>query len=394
MVRRKRIVLGVTGGIAAYKAAALARRFVESGADVQVVMTEAARHFVGPVTFSALTGNRVITSLFEEGAGEPLEHLAATNDADIVVIAPATANFIAKMSCGLADDALSSIVLAAACPVLIAPAMNSRMLTNPATQANLKTLKERGIKIVGPVEGKLAEGWGLGRMADEGEIFATAAALVKERQTLKGKRVVVTAGGTQEAIDPVRYLGNRSSGRMGYALAETAAARGAKVVLISAPTELPKPADVEFVSVVSAEEMRKAVLKRFPKADVVIMAAAVADIRAGRAAVGKIKKEELKGVKLEPTPDILSELGKKKKKQFLVGFSAESSDLVKNAQAKMEKKKLDVIVANDISRPDIGLGSEYNQATIISADGRINDTPRLKKRELAALIIDEFVAGS
>ncbi|MFH1736474.1 MAG: bifunctional phosphopantothenoylcysteine decarboxylase/phosphopantothenate--cysteine ligase CoaBC [Actinomycetota bacterium] len=395
MLRRKKIVLGVTGGIAAYKTVTLARRLTETGADVTVIMTEAATKFVGPLTFAAVTGHPVITSLFETGTADPIGHIAVTETAELIVVAPATADFIAKTACGLADDALSAIVLAAGCPVLMAPAMNTRMLKNPATQANLRTIRERGIRTIGPAEGALAEGWGLGRMADESEIINVVLALVKERQTLKGKRVIVTAGGTQEAIDPVRYLGNRSTGKMGYALAEAAAARGARVILISAPTELARPADVEFIPVVSAEEMRKAVLNRYPKADIVIMTAAVADLKADASAAGKIKKENLKSVKLEPTPDILSELGKKKKKgQFLVGFSAESSDLIKNAQAKLEKKKLDLIIANDISRPDIGFGSDYNQVTIVAADGRIKDTPRVKKSELAALILDEFPAGS
>lgn len=395
MLKRKKIVLGVTGGIAAYKTVTLARRLTETGADVKVIMTEAAAKFVGPLTFAAVTGHPVVTSLFEAGTADPIGHITMTETADIIVVAPATADFIAKTACGLADDALSAIVLAAGCPVLMAPAMNTRMLKNPATQANLRTIRERGIRTIGPAEGALAEGWGLGRMADESEIINVVLALVKKRQTLKGKRVIVTAGGTQEAIDPVRYLGNRSTGKMGYALAEAAAARGARVSLISAPTELARPVDVEFISVVSAEEMRKAVLKRYPKADIVIMTAAVADLKAGVSAAGKIKKENLKSVKLERTPDILSELGKKKKKgQFLVGFSAESSDLIKNAQAKLERKKLDLIIANDISRPDIGFGSDYNQVTIIAADGRIKDTPRVKKSDLAALILDEFPPGS
>lgn len=391
MFKHKTVLLGVTGGIAAYKTVGIARRLTEQGADVHVIMTQSAAEFVGPVTFSAVTGNRVSIKLFNDNNPDPIYHIAATDSAHLILVAPATANFIAKTAVGLADDLLSSIMLAAGCPVLLAPAMNSRMLMNPATQENLRVINERGIKTVGPIEGPLAEGYGPGRMADEDDIIAAAAALVAGRQTLKNKRIIVTAGGTQERIDVVRYLGNRSSGKMGYALAQAAAARGAKVTLISAPTELPAPANVEHIGVTSAEEMRKAVLKRFDKADVVIMAAAVADLRAVESAVGKIKKGQLDALKLEATSDILAELGATKAKQFLIGFSAESSDLLANARVKLEKKRLDVIIANDISRPDIGLGSDFNQATILTADGKVQDTPRMTKIQLAEYILDNYV---
>jgi phosphopantothenoylcysteine decarboxylase/phosphopantothenate--cysteine ligase len=389
-LKNKTILLGITGGIAAYKAVGLARRLTENGATVKVIMTDAATKFVGPVSFSAVTGQPVAVSMFD-GLADALFHITSTAKADLILVAPATADFIAKTAAGLAPDLLSSIVLAAGCPVLLAPAMNTRMLNNPATQENIRIIRERGVKTVGPVDGKLAEGYGPGRMADEEDIIAAAAACLKGRQTLKGKRIIVTAGGTQEAIDAVRYLGNRSSGKMGYALAEAAAARGAKVTLISAPAEPAKPFGVEFVAVASAEDMRKAVLKRFDKTDIVIMAAAVADLRAVGQASGKIKKADLEGLKLEPTADILKELGAKKNKQVLVGFCAETSDLVKNAQKKLDEKNLDVIVANDVSRPDIGLGSDYNQATILTKSGQVYDTPRLAKAELAALILDDFV---
>lgn len=384
--------MGVTGGIAAYKAISLARRLTEHGATVKVIMTDAAAEFVRPLSFKALTGQNVSTSMFDEKA-DALFHITATGEADLIVVAPATADFIAKTACGLAPDLLSSIVLAAGCPVLFAPAMNSRMLLNQAIQENMRIIKERGIKTVGPVEGKLAEGYGQGRMAGEDEILGAIAACLKGRQTLKGKKVIVTAGGTQEAIDVVRFLGNRSSGKMGFALAEAAAARGAKVTLVSAPTDLPRPSGIEFVPVTSAEDMRKAVLRRFDKADMVIMAAAVADLRAAKQDKGKIKKADLDAVKLEPTIDILKELGARKAKQVLVGFSAESADLIKNAQKKMDEKNLDFVIANDISRPDIGLGSDYNQATILGKNGRVLDTPRLTKTELAALILDDFITA-
>jgi len=383
--------LGITGGIAAYKAVGLARRLTADGAIVRTIMTEAATEFVGPVSFSAVTGQPVAVAMFDDLA-DALFHVTASGEADLILVAPATADFIAKTAAGLAPDLLSSIVLAAGCPVLFAPAMNTRMLNNPATRENIRIIRERGIKTVGPVEGKLAKGYGQGRMADENDITAAAAACLKGRQTLRGKRVIVTAGGTQEAIDAVRYLGNRSSGKMGFALAEAAAARGAKVTLISAPADLVKPFGVEFVKAASAAEMRQAVIKRFAKTDIVIMAAAVADLRAETPAQDKIKKADLTELRLEPTEDILKELGARKTKQILIGFSAETSDLIRNAQKKLEQKNLDIIVANDISRPDIGLGSDFNQATILTKDGQILDTPRLPKTELAALIIDKFVA--
>ena len=389
MWRDKNVILGITGGIAAYKSVGVARRLVEAGATVQVVMTAAATEFITPLTFAAVTGRRVRTTLFT-ASDEPIFHISATDNTDIIIVAPASADFIARMVAGLADDALAAIVLAAACPVLLAPAMNTRMWQNQATQDNILVVKERGIRTVGPAVGALAEGFGEGRMAEEADIVDAAEAMVKGKQTLKNKRVIITAGGTQEKIDIVRYLGNRSSGKMGYALATAAAARGAKVTLISAPTGLSRPADVEFVPVVSAEEMRAAVVKRYPRADIVVMAAAVADLRAADAAIGKIKKAQLGMLKLEPTPDILAELGAKKKSQWLIGFSAESSDLIRNAQGKLEQKKIDVIVANDISRNDIGLGSDFNQATILTADGKVNDTPRMSKQALAALIFDEY----
>lgn len=390
MFKNKTILLGVTGGIAAYKTVSIARRLTELGADVKVIMTKAATEFVGPLTFSAVTGNKTSIELFNGNDSNPIYHIAATDGAHLILVAPATANFIAKTANGMANDLLSSIMLAAGCPVLLAPAMNSRMLTNPATQENLRVIKERGIKTIGPIEGPLAEGYGPGRMADEEDIVAAAARLVMGSQTLKNMRIIVTAGGTQEKIDVVRYLGNRSSGKMGYALAEAAAARGAKVTLISAPTELAQPSNIEYVGVVSAEEMRKAVLKRFDKADIVIMAAAVADLRAAESVQGKIKKDRLDNLKLEATTDILAELGASKTKQFLIGFSAESSDLINNAQTKLDRKKLDVIIANDISRPDIGLGSDFNQATILTADGKVQDTPRMTKIQLAEFILDNF----
>jgi phosphopantothenoylcysteine decarboxylase/phosphopantothenate--cysteine ligase len=320
-----------------------------------------------------------------------LEHLTLTREADIMIVAPATANCIAKIAAGLADDMLSTTILAAACPILVAPAMNSRMFENPATQANLRTIRERGINLAGPAEGPLADGYGVGRMVSEEEILAAAGKILGIADSLKGRKIMVTAGGTQERIDAVRYLGNRSSGKMGYALAGAAAMRGAKVILISAPTNLLKPAGTEVIYVNDASEMKAAVLKRFDDVDTVIMAAAVADLTVESGAPGKIKKENLSDIALVPTDDILAELGKRKKKQLLIGFAAESNDIIENARRKLEKKRLDVVIANDISRRDIGLGSDYNQATIITAAGAVFDTPRLLKNQLAELILDRYV---
>jgi len=390
MFADRRILLGVTGGIAAYKAVYLARLLVQRAAVVEVIMTDNAAKFVSPIVFTAITGRKAALSLFD-GQTDPLYHVESTKDAELLIIAPATADFIAKMATGLADDLLSTVHLAASCPVLIAPAMNTRMLEHPATKENMRILKQRGVTAVGPATGSLAEGYGQGRMADEHEIIAAAESLLKGKQTLRRKKILITAGGTREPIDIVRYIGNRSSGKMGYALAEAAIARGAEVTLVTAPTELSRPANAKIIEVETAEEMRAAVLKQFPSSDIVIMAAAVADMTAKNAAEGKIKKKDLSDLPFIPTKDILVELGAaKKKNQVLIGFAAESENMIENAHKKLEQKNLDVIVANDISRKDIGLTSDFNQATIITGKGSVFDTPRLRKRELAALILDKY----
>lgn len=389
MLKGKTVVLGITGSIAAYKAAEIVRRLVEEGAIVKAAMTRASTRFISPLTLQTLTNQPVATSLFEERIIHPLYHISLAEEADVILVAPASANFIAKVCHGIADDLLTTTVLAAKGPVLVAPAMNSRMYQNPITQENLSRLREREFRIIGPATGKLAEGEGIGRLADIKDIISAVKEELAKTEDLKGKVFVVTAGGTRERIDDVRFIGNRSSGKMGYALAEEAFSRGATVVLIGAPTTLVPPAGVESLSVTSAEEMKEAVLKKFKKADAVVMAAAVSDFRVTKPIKGKIKRSQgLKSLDLTPTQDILSEMGKKKRGQVLVGFAAEAENLVTNATAKLKAKNLDLIVGNDITKPDIGFGSDYNQVIMIDSTGNVVSTEKMTKRELARLIID------
>jgi len=391
MLANKIIVLGVTGGIAAYKAADIASKLVQAGANVRVVMTKSATEFVSPLTFRSLTNNPVVTEMFNSTSEFSIEHVALAEAADIVVIAPATANTIAKLATGIADDMLSSTVLATTAPVVVAPAMNVNMFQNPVTQDNLAKLKARGFTIVDPVYGRLASGkMGLGRLAEVETIIGTIKQVLGGSGDLAGKRIVVTAGGTQEAIDPVRYVGNHSSGKMGYAMAEAARDRGAKVTLITAPTSLPEPAGIEVTHVESAVQMKEAVAKATAQADALIMAAAVADYQPKTVAKGKIKKEAAAGLTLElvRTPDILTEV----KGNFLrVGFAAESEDMVANARQKLEKKQLDLIAANDITAADSGFGVDTNKVTLISRDGKVESLPLLTKREVADKVLDKVV---
>ena len=391
MLANKIIVLGVTGGIAAYKAADIASKLVQAGANVRVVMTKSATEFVSPLTFRSLTNNPVVTEMFNSTSEFSIEHVALAEAADIVVIAPATANTIAKLATGIADDMLSSTVLATTAPVVVAPAMNVNMFQNPVTQDNLAKLKARGFTIVDPVYGRLASGkMGLGRLAEVETIIGTIKQVLGRSGDLAGKRIVVTAGGTQEAIDPVRYVGNHSSGKMGYAMAEAARDRGAKVALITAPTSLPEPAGIEVTHVESAVQMKEAVAKATAQADALIMAAAVADYQPKTVAKGKIKKEAAAGLTLElvRTPDILTEV----KGNFLrVGFAAESEDMVANARQKLEKKQLDLIAANDITAADSGFGVDTNKVTLISRDGKVESLPLLTKREVADKVLDKVV---
>jgi phosphopantothenoylcysteine decarboxylase/phosphopantothenate--cysteine ligase len=387
----KTVVLGVTGSIAAYKAAELASQLTQLGAKVEVVMTEAATEFITPLTFRNITGRPVVAKMFDLASEYSIEHVALAEAADVVVVAPATANIIAKIAAGIADDMLCCTVLATKAPVILAPAMHEAMYENPVTQDNLDKLKSRGFTVVGPAYGRLASGAvGMGRLVDVNEILDTIHQVLDRSCDLTGKRIVVTAGGTQESIDPVRCLTNRSSGKMGYALAEAARDRGAEVVLVSAPSSLPKPVGVDGVNVATAQEMYEAVKKAVTKADALIMAAAVADYRPKKISKSKIKRERASSLtlELERTPDIVGEV---KGKFLRIGFAAESEDLVPNAKQKLGEKGLDLIVANDITAKDSGIGADNNQVVIIDRKGKIEELPLLPKREVADRILDKVV---
>jgi phosphopantothenoylcysteine decarboxylase/phosphopantothenate--cysteine ligase len=389
MLTNKTIVLGVTGGIAAYKAAELASKLTQAGARVEVIMTEAATKFISPLTFRSLTDRPVVTSMWELASEFSIEHVALAEAADVVVIAPATANIIAKLAAGIADDMLSCTVLATRAPVIIAPAMHSGMWENSITQENVAKLKKRGLVFVGPEYGRLASGgMGQGRFAEIEKIVGTISQVLGRKGDLEGKRIVVTAGGTQEAVDPVRFVGNRSSGKMGYAVAEAARDRGAEVILVTAPTALPDPAGMTVVHIESAAQMRKAVTKAVAEADALIMAAAVADYQPRSRAKQKIKSEATGTsltLRLVRTPDILSEV----KGDFIkVGFAAESENLIANARGKLKKKQVDLFVANDITAPDSGFGADTNKVTLIDREGKIEELPLMTKREVADRILD------
>ena len=387
-MKDKTVVLGVTGSIAAYKAAELASQLTQAGAKVEVIMTEAAIEFIAPLTFRNITGRPVVTEMFELASEYSVEHVALAQAADVVVIAPATANIIAKIAAGIADDMLCCTVLATKAPVILAPAMHAAMYENSVTQDNLAKLKARGFTVIGPAYGRLASGGvGLGRLVDVNEILGTICQVLGRNGDLAGKRIIVTAGGTQEPVDPVRCLSNRSSGKMGYALAEAARDRGAQVTLVSASSFLPKPIGMDVVNVGTAQEMYEAVKKAVTKADALIMAAAVADYRPKKVSKGKIKRERASSLtlELERTPDILGEV---KGKFLRVGFAAESEDLVTNARKKLREKRLDLIVANDITAKVSGIGADNNQVVIIDRKGKIEELPLLPKREVADRILD------
>jgi phosphopantothenoylcysteine decarboxylase/phosphopantothenate--cysteine ligase len=391
VLKDKSIVLGVTGSIAAFKAAELASQLTQAGAKVTAVMTEEAIQFVSPVTFRAITGRPVVTEMFDLASEFSVEHVSLARAADIVVIAPATANIIAKLAAGIADDMICCTVLATRAPILIAPAMETNMYSNPVTQDNLSRLKARDFMVVGPATGWLASGkQGLGRLADVGDIMASICRLLGRDGDLGGRHVVVTAGGTQEPVDPVRYISNRSSGKMGYALAEAARDRGASVTLVTAPTSLAKPTGMDIVQVATTQEMQQAVEAAILKADVLIMAAAVADYRPKSEAKEKIKKRKAGlTLPLVRTPDIL---GSVKGNFIKVGFAAESSDLEASARKKLSQKKLDLIVANDITASDSGFNTDTNRVTIIERKGKIDRLPLLPKREVADKVLDRVVA--
>ena len=390
MLKGKTVVLGVCGGIAAYKAVDVVSRLVKCGAAVHVIMTAAAAQFVTPLTFREISGQPVYTTMWEDPKLWNVEHIALARRADLFVIAPATANMIGKIAHGIADDFLSTTVMATTAPVLIVPAMNTEMYLSAATQTNLKILADRGFHLMKPESGPLACGTaGIGRLPEPAAIVEQVAVHFEIGKSLQGVRLLVTAGGTREAIDPVRYIGNRSSGKMGYAIAAVAAERGAEVTLVSGPVALAAPPGVTRVSVESALEMRDAVLAAFPTVDIVIKAAAVADYRPEVVAEQKIKKQSSSmTVNLIKNPDILAELGSSKSGQFLVGFAAETQDLAKNAAEKLRRKNLDMLVANDVTQAGAGFESETNIVKVFYQDGVSEELPQMSKRELAAVLLD------
>lgn len=388
------LVLGVGGGIAAYKAAELTRMLFERGYAVQVVMTRAARQFVQPLTFAALTGRKVVTSLFPQGSGETLssatEHVRLAQECELLAVAPATADLLARFAHGLANDFLTAFYLAFHGPVVLAPAMNANMWRHPATQHNLETLRRRGHTIVEPEEGPLACGMvGPGRLADPARIVAAVEAAGARRRDLEGECVLVTAGPTQEPLDPVRFISNRSSGKMGYALAEAALARGARVILVSGPVHLAPPMGAELVRVETAAEMRKAVLERLPEAGIVIKAAAVADYHMAEVPRQKRKKSAARwSLELDPTPDILEEIGRIKGDRILVGFAAETENLIAEARRKLQAKNCDMLVAN---RVEEAFGADDNELTLVLRTGETIELGRASKRELADRILDSVL---
>jgi phosphopantothenoylcysteine decarboxylase/phosphopantothenate--cysteine ligase len=395
----KRILLGVTGGVAAYKGAFLASRLTQAGAMVDVVMTEAAARFVAPLTFQAVTRRALYTDMFELTVGQnpdevQIPHISLAKSADLLLIAPATGNTLARLAQGLADNLLTAIALATPAPSLIAPAMESDMWAHPATQANIATLQERGVTLVGPAAGHLASGAeGLGRMSEPEEILEMARVVLGRGGDLAERRVIVSAGGTREAIDPVRFVSNYSSGKMGYALAQAARDRGAHVTLVTAPTCLPDPVGVETIHVESAADMRDAVFSACEGADALVMAAAVADYRPVDTVAQKIKKNgDQLTLQLSRTPDILAEVARMREAgrgpKVVVGFAAETEDLLENARDKLQRKRLDLIAANDVSAADAGFAVDTNRVTLLSADGSIEALPLMAKEEVAHEIWD------
>ena len=415
MLKGKTILLGVTGGIAAYKCVDLASRLRKKGAEVHVILTRGAQNFVTETAMREISGNPVITSMWGEIHNYDVEHIALATLADVVLIAPATANVLAKAAAGIADDMLTTTVLATRAPIFFAPAMNSNMYENPVTQRNITTLQQRGWQLIPPASGHLACGTsGIGRMPEPAELvevlenyFAGEGGSVESADgntmdntmgnimgsTMQGLKLLVTAAGTREPIDPVRYIGNRSSGKMGYAIAEAAARLGAEVTLISGPSALQPPAGVEFFGVESAREMRQLVQERFPACDIVIKAAAVADYRVKNVSDQKIKKNDAElTLVLEKNPDILKELGEMKQPhQTLVGFAAETQNLLQYAKGKLEKKNLDMIVANDVSKPQAGFNVDTNLIKLLKRDGSIEELPLMSKKELAYIILDRVM---
>ena len=393
MLTGKKVVLGVTGGIAAYKAAEFVRLLVKEEVDVHVVMTQNAQKFITPLTFQTLSGNSVVSDPFALLEDARIGHIALADLAELVVILPATANIIGKIANGIADDFLSTLVMATKAPVLIVPSMNVNMWENPALQKNIQTLLERGCHLMEPGEGELACHWyGKGRLPELSEVVEKMEDLLTPKD-LKGEQILITGGPTQEPMDPVRFITNRSSGKMGYALAKIARRRGAEVILISGPTSLSLPRrDIQYVPVRTADEMRKAVFAHLEGSSVVIKAAAVSDYRPKVISGKKIKKGDSEyPLALERTKDILEELGKKKENRILVGFAAETEDLIAHAKKKLQEKNLDLIVVNDVTQPGAGFGSDTNQVKILTPSGQVKDLPLATKEEISRVILDHVV---
>jgi len=393
-----RITLGVTGGVAAYKAAELVRRLQQDSFAIQVVMTRGAREFIAPLTFAALSGQKVITDLFAESGGEAnlesaIEHIAVAQRTDLLLVAPATADILAKFARGIADDFLTTLYLATTAPVVVAPAMNVNMWNHAATQENIEMLRARGVKIVDPDEGYLACGMtGAGRLAGQEQIVAAVRETLHFKRDLDGQTVLITAGPTCEDLDPVRYLTNRSSGKMGYAVAEAAARRGAHVILVSGPTSLDAPAGVNRIDVRTAAEMHRAVAEKFPECSIAIFAAAVADYRPVAKLEQKIKRDkEPVTLSLQPTTDILASVAKNKGERLVVGFAAETQAVAENARKKLVAKNADMIVANDVTAEGAGFDHDTNIVTLFARDGRDLPLPRMSKSEVAQRILEEVV---
>lgn len=392
MLKGKHVLLGVTGSIAAYKIANLASMLVKLNADVHVIMTKNAEHFISPITFETLTGNKVIDDTFERNSGYHVAHIAMAAEADVVMIAPASANVIAKLAHGIADDMLTSTMLACTAPILVSPAMNTHMYENPVTQENIEKIKSLGYKIVEPASGYLACGdTGKGKMPEPEVLLECILQEIACEKDMVGKKVLITAGPTREALDPVRYITNHSTGKMGYALAQNAARRGAEVTLVSGPTQIAKPRFVKVIDVTTAEEMYQAVEKEFDSQDIVVMSAAVADYRPVTVADQKIKKKEGDmSIPLERTKDILGTFAQKKKQQFVCGFSMETENMLENSKAKLEKKNLDMIIANNLKVAGAGFGTDTNIVTVITKESS-EELPIMKKEEVAGAIFDRII---
>ena len=386
------IALGVSSSVSIYKSCEIIRRLQDRKVQIQVIMTRNASRLISPLLFSALSGQEVIVDPFEDKQSAKIAHVALAKDISLLVVAPATANIIGKFAGGVADDFLSTFYTAVQCPVLIAPAMNEAMYLHRQTQQNIRKLKELGVRFVEPEAGYLAckeTGWG--RLAPPDKIVEEGLRLIQKSQSFKGQTVLVTAGPTREFLDPVRFITNRSSGKMGYELAEEALRRGAEVILVSGPTHLFPPPDAKLRKVQTAEDMKKEILEHFSKADVVIMTAAVSDFQFEESASGKIKKEKLGGnIKIVPTPDILKELGRKKGRKVLIGFAAETEDVVANAIKKLKDKNLDLIIANDVTAEGVGFESNFNQVSVVFPDGKSVQTEKMTKVEISQIIMDKI----